>query len=56
MRTEIPIPICAADGVESDSTKTLNIKILNTNADTNLRTERFISLPSFGPVYSGHAV
>jgi hypothetical protein len=27
--------------------------MLNTNADTSLRTERFISLPSFGPVYFG---
>src|SRR5271155_59114 len=44
IRTEmpIPIPICADDAVESDSTETVNIKIPNTNLDVNLRTERFI--------------
>jgi len=38
IRTEIPIPICADDVVESDNTETVNIKIPNTNQ----RTERFI--------------
>src|ERR1039457_7584455 len=42
IRTEIPIPISADDAVESDSTETVNIKTPNTNADTDLRTERFI--------------
>jgi hypothetical protein len=38
IRTEIPIPICADDAVESDNTETDNIKIPNTSQ----RTERFI--------------
>jgi hypothetical protein len=42
MRTEIPIPICADEAVESDSTETDNIKTANTNPETTLRTERFI--------------
>jgi len=44
IRTEIPIPIAisADDAVESDSTETVNIKTPNTNADTDLQTERFI--------------
>src|SRR5208282_3877533 len=42
MRTEMPIPICADDGVDSDNTETDNIKIPSTNPETDLRTERFI--------------
>jgi hypothetical protein len=42
IRTEIPIPICADDGVDNDSTETVNSKTANTNLDANLRTERFI--------------
>jgi hypothetical protein len=55
IRTEIPIPISADDAVESDSTETVNIKTPNTNADTDLRTERFIFfafllVSPFGPI------
>jgi hypothetical protein len=41
--TEIPIPICAGDAVESDSTATVNIK----TPKTNPRMERviFIAFP-----------
>jgi hypothetical protein len=42
MRTEMPIPICADDEVDSDNTETDNIKIPSTNAEIDLRTERFI--------------
>ena len=38
MRSEIPIPICADDAVESDNTETVNNKIPNASQ----RTERFI--------------
>lgn len=50
MRTEIPMPIAisADDAVESDATET-SVKTPSANADTNLRMERFILLPSFGP-------
>jgi hypothetical protein len=47
IRTEIPMPICAADGVDSDKTETDNSKNPRTNPDTYLRTGRFISLPFF---------
>jgi hypothetical protein len=57
IRTEIPIPIAisADDAVENDSTETVNIKTPNTNADTDLRTERFIFfafllVSPFGPI------
>ena len=49
MRTEMPIAICADDGVDSDNTETVNIKILNTNADTKLRAERFIFVAFLWP-------
>ena len=42
MRTEIPIPICADDVVESDNTETVNSKTPRSNPDPNLQTERFI--------------
>ncbi len=42
MRTEIPIPICADDVVESDNTETVNSKTPKSNPDPNLRTELFI--------------
>jgi hypothetical protein len=45
MRTEIPIPICAAAGAENDSTETVSIKTPNTPTP-NLRTERFIFIAS----------
>jgi len=49
MRTEMPIPICADDGVDSDNTETDNIKTPSTNPETDLRTERFILIAlSFG--------
>src|ERR1700683_4283721 len=53
MRTEMPMPICADDGAEKDTTETVNTKILNTNADTNLRMERVISFPSLWPCVFG---
>jgi hypothetical protein len=42
IRTEIPIPICADDVVESDNTESDNIKTPRTNPNAKLRTERFI--------------
>jgi hypothetical protein len=51
IRTEIPIPICAGDGVESDNTETDNIKTPKTDPTTKLRTERFIFISlSFDPI------
>jgi len=47
----MPIAISADDVVESDTTET-NIKTPNASADTNLRMECFILLPSFGPEHS----
>src|ERR1700679_1205149 len=53
MRTEMPMPICADDGAEKDTTETVNTKILNTKADPNLQRERFISFPSLWPCVFG---
>jgi hypothetical protein len=48
IRTEMPIPICADAGVDSDSTETDKIKTPK-NPTPNLRIERFIfiAFPSF---------
>jgi hypothetical protein len=42
IRTEIPMPMAAADGVDKDKTETDNIKNPRTSPDINLRTGRFI--------------
>jgi hypothetical protein len=53
----MPIPICADDVVESDTTETVNSKTPSTNPNACRRTERFIFVAflllarDFGPTF-----